>query len=167
MLPCCKTRECLQGMASYVSSELRMVNTAFPLCSSPQGVEKGRKHLSFTTLHLNKLKDARKKAIYHVCVKVLNLQSLAGLVESRWAEFCGSDVSPKGSWQSLYCCPLRRAQQTFSGGWVVHDAIATNRHREHMDATPPKADVFARSALGCRCFCLFILFCCYFFLSWT
>uniref|UniRef100_H3CBT1 Reverse transcriptase zinc-binding domain-containing protein n=1 Tax=Tetraodon nigroviridis TaxID=99883 RepID=H3CBT1_TETNG len=48
--------------------------------------EGGNQLLSFTTPHLGKFKDVKKKSIYQACMKVLNLQSLTGLKESRWAE---------------------------------------------------------------------------------
>lgn len=63
---------------------------------------------------------------------VLNLQSLAGLKKSRWPEVFGSDVSPKGSWRSLYKLPTEK--RTADLQWrSVHGATATNRHRAHMD----------------------------------
>lgn len=90
------------------------------------------KLLSFTTPHLNTFKDAGKKAIYHLCVKVRSIKSLVGLRESRWTEFLGTDVSPKGSWRSLYKLPIEK--RTADLQWrVVHGAIATNRYRAHLD----------------------------------
>ncbi len=94
--------------------------------------EGGGQLLSFTTLHLDKLKDVGKKTIYQACVKVLNLHSLAGLKESRWTEFFGTDFSQKGRWRSLYKLPVEK--RTADLQWrVVHGAIATNRYRAHLD----------------------------------
>lgn len=88
--------------------------------------------LSLQTPCLNSFEVVGKKAVYEVCVKVLNLCSLAGLKESRWAEFFGPDISPKGSWRSLYKIPLEK--RTADLQWrVVHGAIATNRYRAHLD----------------------------------
>ena len=88
--------------------------------------------LTFTTPHLDTLQDAGKKDIYHTCVKVLNLHSLVGVRESRWAEVFGPDVSPKGSWRSLYKLPVEKRAADLQ--WrVVHGAIATNRYRALLD----------------------------------
>ena len=65
-------------------------------------------------------------------MKVLNLRSLAGVQESKWAEFFGPDVSPRGSWRCLYKLPSEK--RTADLQWrVVHGAIATNRYRAHLD----------------------------------
>lgn len=67
-----------------------------------------------------------------MCVKVLNLGALSGIKESRWTEIFGPDVSPKGSWRSLYKLPVDK--QTADLQWrIVHGAIATNRYRAHID----------------------------------
>lgn len=50
--------------------------------------------LSFETPHLDKFQAVGKKALYHISVKTLNVQSLAGMEESRWTEFFGPDASP-------------------------------------------------------------------------
>ena len=94
--------------------------------------EGGGQLLSLTTPHLGKLQDAGKKAIYQICCKVLSLRSLAGMKESRWTGFFGPDVSPKGSWRSLYKLPVEK--RTADLQWrIVHGAIATNRYRAHLD----------------------------------
>lgn len=50
------------------------------VCVGGRGLQEGGDQLlSFRTPHLDKFKDAGRKAIYQVCVKVLNLQSLARL----------------------------------------------------------------------------------------
>ncbi|XP_045886054.1 double C2-like domain-containing protein alpha [Micropterus dolomieu] len=70
--------------------------------------EEGAQLLSFTTPHLDKFQAVGKKAVYQMCVKVLNLRSSAGLKESRWTEFFGPDASPKGGWRSLYKLPIEK-----------------------------------------------------------
>uniref|UniRef100_H3BW47 Reverse transcriptase domain-containing protein n=1 Tax=Tetraodon nigroviridis TaxID=99883 RepID=H3BW47_TETNG len=59
--------------------------------------------LSFTTPHLGKFKDLKKKSIYQACVKVLDLQSLAGLKESRWAEVHRAHMDPGVGEECLFC----------------------------------------------------------------
>ncbi|KAJ3606537.1 hypothetical protein NHX12_026058, partial [Muraenolepis orangiensis] len=49
-----------------------------------------------------------KKEIYRLCVKVLNLRSLAGVKESRWAKFSCTDSSLKGSWRCRYKLPVEK-----------------------------------------------------------
>ena len=52
--------------------------------------------------------------------------------ESRWTKFFGPDVSPKGSWRSLYKLPVEK--WTADLQWrIAHGAIATNRYRAHLD----------------------------------
>ena len=86
--------------------------------------------LSFETPHLDKFQDVERKAIHHINVKTLNLSSLEGMEESRWTEFFGPDVSPKGSWWSVYKLPVEK--WTADLQWrIVHSAIAINR--VHLD----------------------------------
>uniref|UniRef100_A0A3Q3ERM5 Reverse transcriptase domain-containing protein n=1 Tax=Labrus bergylta TaxID=56723 RepID=A0A3Q3ERM5_9LABR len=94
--------------------------------------ERGGGLLSFSTPVLGKFQDAGKKALYQSCVKVLHLRGLSGVKESRWIEFFGPEVSPKGSWRSLYKLPVEK--RTADLQWrVVHGVIATNRYRAHID----------------------------------
>uniref|UniRef100_H3C2D2 BTB domain-containing protein n=1 Tax=Tetraodon nigroviridis TaxID=99883 RepID=H3C2D2_TETNG len=66
--------------------------------------EGGNQLLSFTTPHLGKFKDVKKKSIYQACMKVLNLQSLTGLKESRWAEVFGPDhMDPGVEEECIFC----------------------------------------------------------------
>ncbi|KAJ3612977.1 hypothetical protein NHX12_019234 [Muraenolepis orangiensis] len=51
--------------------------------------------LTMRTPHPGTFQACGKKETYHLCVKVLNLRSLAGVKESRWAEFFGPDSSPE------------------------------------------------------------------------
>ncbi|KAJ3587993.1 hypothetical protein NHX12_011587, partial [Muraenolepis orangiensis] len=88
--------------------------------------------LTLRTPHLGTFQACGKKETYNLCVKVLNLRSLAGVRESRWAEFLGPDSSPKGSWRCLYKLPVEK--RTADLQWrIVHGAIATNRYRAHLD----------------------------------
>ncbi|TDG95854.1 hypothetical protein EPR50_G00244570 [Perca flavescens] len=88
--------------------------------------------LSFSTPQLGKFQDAGKKELYYTCIKVLNIRFLAELKESRWTEFFGPEVSPKGSWRSLYKLPVEKRAADLQ--WrIVHGAIATNRYRAHID----------------------------------
>ncbi|KAM3862182.1 RING finger protein 17-like [Diretmus argenteus] len=64
--------------------------------------------LSFKTPELGEFESVGKKAAYCTCVKVSHLRSLAGMKESRWTEFFGSDFSPKGCWRSLYKAPIEK-----------------------------------------------------------
>ncbi|KAJ3599425.1 hypothetical protein NHX12_033388 [Muraenolepis orangiensis] len=83
--------------------------------------------LTLRTPHLGTFQACGKKETYNLCVKVLNLRSLAGVKESRWAEFLGPDSSPKGSWRCLYKLPVEK--RTADLQWrSVHGAIATNRY---------------------------------------
>ncbi|KAJ3605708.1 hypothetical protein NHX12_027752 [Muraenolepis orangiensis] len=52
--------------------------------------------LTLRTPHLGTFQACGKKETYNLCVKVLNLRSLAGVKESRWAEFLGPD-SPEAA----------------------------------------------------------------------
>ncbi|KAJ3590726.1 hypothetical protein NHX12_008675, partial [Muraenolepis orangiensis] len=88
--------------------------------------------LTLRTPHLGTFQACGKKETYNLCVKVLNLRSLAGVRELRWAEFLGPDSSPKGSWRCLYKLPVEK--RTADLQWrIVHGAIATNRYRAHLD----------------------------------
>ncbi|KAJ3612006.1 hypothetical protein NHX12_020285 [Muraenolepis orangiensis] len=88
--------------------------------------------LTLRTPHLGTFQACGKKETYNLCVKVLNLRSLAGVKESRWAEFLGPDSSPKGSCRCLYKLPVEK--RTADLQWrIVHGAIATNRYRAHLD----------------------------------
>ena len=74
----------------------------------------------------------REKAFYELCVKNLNVQSLAVMEEFRWTEFFGPDVFLEGSWRPLYKLPIEK--WTADLQWrVVRGAIATNRYRVHLD----------------------------------
>ncbi|KAJ3599422.1 hypothetical protein NHX12_033385 [Muraenolepis orangiensis] len=88
--------------------------------------------LTLRTPHLGTFQACGKTETSNLCVKVLNLRSLAGVKESRWAEFLGPDSSPKGSWRCLYKLPVEK--RTADLQWrIVHGAIATNRYRAHLD----------------------------------
>jgi len=88
--------------------------------------------LSFETPQLGLLRNVGKKALYVLCVKVLYLQTLDNVKESKWQEVFGADASPKGSWRSLYKPPTEK--RTGDLQWrTVHGIIATNRHRAHLD----------------------------------
>lgn len=94
--------------------------------------ERADRLLSFTTPHLDTFKDAGKKELYLICVKVLHLRTLLEVRESGWSEFFGPDVSPKGSWRTMYKLPIEK--RTADLQWrIVHGAIATNRYRAHID----------------------------------
>ncbi|KAJ3581933.1 hypothetical protein NHX12_016070 [Muraenolepis orangiensis] len=97
--------------------------------------------LTLRTPHLGTFQACGKKETYNLCVKVLNLRSLAGVRESRWAEFLGPDSSPKGSWRCLYKLPVEK--RTADLQWrIVHGAIATNRYRAHLDPELEEGCIF-------------------------
>ena len=57
---------------------------------------------------------------------------LDGVLSTRWSELFGTDSSPKGCWRVLYKRPIDK--RTADLQWrIVHGAIATNRHRVHLD----------------------------------
>lgn len=88
--------------------------------------------LSLETSESTDFETLGKKDIYLLCVKVLNLRSLAGVKVSRWTEFFGMRSSPKGCWRSLYKPPGNK--RTGDLQWrIVHGAIATNRYLVHLD----------------------------------
>ena len=68
----------------------------------------GGQLLSFENPPLGKFQAVGKKALFHISIKTLNVQSLAGMVESRWTEIFGPGISPKGSWWSLYKLPTEK-----------------------------------------------------------
>lgn len=81
---------------------------------------------------LDSFESAGKKALYVICVKVTNAHLLLGVTSSKWTDFFGVDISPKGSWRSLYKCPIDK--RTGDLQWrIVHGAIATNRHVVHLN----------------------------------
>ena len=72
---------------------------------------------------------------------MLNLRSLAGMQESKWTVFFGPDISPKGSWRSLYKLPIEK--RTADLQWrIEHGAIATNRYRAHLDPEQGEECIF-------------------------
>lgn len=88
--------------------------------------------LSFRTPQMDGFESVGKKALYVTCVKVSNLQSLSGVLSTKWTEVFGIDSSPKGSWRILYKRPID--QRTGDLQWrIVHGCIATNRHVVHLD----------------------------------
>uniref|UniRef100_A0A669D6D2 Reverse transcriptase domain-containing protein n=1 Tax=Oreochromis niloticus TaxID=8128 RepID=A0A669D6D2_ORENI len=88
--------------------------------------------LSLGTPVLNSFSSCGKKQLYLCCVKVLNFRSLVGIRESKWTGFFASDSTPKGRWRVLYKPPVERRMADLQ--WrIVHGAIATNRHRAHLD----------------------------------
>ncbi|MCI4376030.1 hypothetical protein PGIGA_G00183470 [Pangasianodon gigas] len=108
----------------------------FPTLLVSAAVEEWRENerllLSFTTPELGTFELAGKKALYTLCVKVCHARSLAGVSASKWTELFGNDSSPKGCWRSLYKRPIDK--RTGDLQWrIVHGAIATNRHRVHLD----------------------------------
>ena len=89
--------------------------------------EGGGQLLSLTSPHFGKFQDVGKTKLYQTCVKVLKLETLSGVRQSRWIVFFGSGSSPKGSWRSLYKLPIEK--RTGDLQWrIVHGAIATNRY---------------------------------------
>ena len=94
--------------------------------------ERGDVFLSFKTPQLGEVRDVGKKAAYYTCVKVSHLRSLAVMGASRWTELFGQDHGPKGCWRSLYKPPIEKRADDLQ--WrIVHGAIATMRHRTHLD----------------------------------
>lgn len=73
--------------------------------------EGGGQILPFSTSKLDTFQAAGKKNLYRVPVMLLNLASLSGYRESRWTEFFGPDVSPKGSWKCLYKLPIKKTER--------------------------------------------------------
>ncbi len=63
---------------------------------------------SFKTPELNLFADTGKRALYHTCVKVIHFESLQCVPESKWQGIEGCDGSPKGSWRTLYKCPINK-----------------------------------------------------------
>ena len=97
--------------------------------------------LSFTTPQLGGLKELGKKATYQALVKVSQLRSLAGMRASRWTELFGQGNVPKGCWRSLYKPPIEKRSGDLQ--WrIVHGAIATNRHKAHLDPSIGEACFF-------------------------
>ena len=119
----------LQKIARCVISGVRSVSTASLLCSSPHLWGSGRRRkVSFC--HLNSLpgqvSGCWKKALYHITVKTLNVQSLAGMEESRWTDFFDPDIFLKGSWWSLYKLPVEKWAADLQ--WrIVHGVMELSR----------------------------------------
>ncbi|KAL6468959.1 hypothetical protein MHYP_G00224830 [Metynnis hypsauchen] len=89
--------------------------------------------LSFTTPVLGAFSLAGRKALYLVCVKVSQAHFLDGVF--------GADSSPKGCWRVLHKCPIDK--RTADLQWrIVHGAIATNRHRVHLDPSVGEGCLF-------------------------
>lgn len=88
--------------------------------------------LSLRTPELELFDSCSGKQLYRSCVKVLNIGSFAGVRESGWTEFFGSDFSPKGSWRVLYKPPVERRMGDIQ--WrIIHGIIATNRYKARFD----------------------------------
>lgn len=81
--------------------------------------------LSFETPQLGLFSNVGKKALYALCVKVLYLQSLDSVKESKWQEVSGASPSHKGGWRTLYKPSTEK--RTGDLQWrIVHGIIATN-----------------------------------------
>ncbi|KAL7887731.1 hypothetical protein AOLI_G00054520 [Acnodon oligacanthus] len=94
--------------------------------------EDERHLLSFPTPVLVTFSLIGRKALYLVRVKVSQARLLDGVLSTRLSELFGADSSPKGCWRVLYKCPIDK--RTADLQWtIVHGAIATNRHRVHLD----------------------------------
>ncbi|KAJ8362758.1 hypothetical protein SKAU_G00115890, partial [Synaphobranchus kaupii] len=90
--------------------------------------------LSFRTPQMGVFSGIEKKALYIICVKVLNLRALEDIRISKWTDLLGPDSSPKGSWRVLYKVPIDKKSGDLQ--WrIVHGALATNRHKAHLDPT--------------------------------
>ena len=88
--------------------------------------------LTFRTPQLKVFRTTSKKALYQACMKVLHLRMLGEVKESRAVADTGTDLSPKGSWRSLYKRPIEKRVGDLQ--WrIVHGAIATNRYKAHLD----------------------------------
>ena len=71
----------------------------------------------------------------------MHLRSLAGMRASRWTELFGQGNVPKGRWRSLYKPPIEKRSGDLQ--WrLVHGAIATNRHKAHLDPTVDGGCIF-------------------------
>ncbi len=93
-----------------------------------------RKLLIFKTPELNLFADTGKRALYYTCVKVMHFESLKCVPDSKWQGIEGFDGSPKGSWRTLYKCPIDK--RTGDLQWrIIHGIVTTNRHRAHIDPT--------------------------------
>lgn len=108
----------------------------FPSLSVCPAAEEWREEsgllLTMQTPVLGVFSSCGKKQLYFSCVKVLNLHTLAGVKESRWCEVFASDVTPKGGWRVLYKPPVEKRMADLQ--WRMrHGALATNRHRAHLD----------------------------------
>lgn len=68
--------------------------------------EESGKLLSLKTLVLGSFSSCGEKQLYHSCVKVLNIGSLAEVKESRSTEVFASDCTPKGRCRVLYKPPV-------------------------------------------------------------
>ena len=94
--------------------------------------EERGKLLSLKTPILGSFSSCGKKQLYQCCVKTLNIRLLAEVKESRWNEFFPSDFTPKGRWRVLYKRPVEKRMADLQ--WrIIHGALATNRHRAHLD----------------------------------
>ncbi len=99
--------------------------------------------LTFKTPQLELFSDTSKKTLYILCVKVSHLKFIENHKDSKWHEVFGIDVSPKGSWRTLYKPPIEK--RTGDLQWrVVHGIIATNRHRAHLDPKVNQECLFCR-----------------------
>ncbi len=108
--------------------------------------------LSFKTPQLDNFESASKKALYVTCVKVTNTHLLSGVMSSKWIDFLGMDISPKGSWRSLYKRPIDK--RTGDLQWrIVHGAIATNRHVVHLNPNVGVGCLFALKMKKNSSFC--------------
>ncbi len=86
------------------------------------------------------------------CVKVTNTHLLSGVMSSKWIDFLGMDISPKGSWRSLYKRPIDK--RTGDLQWrIVHGAIATNRHVVHLNPNVGVGCLFALKMKKNSSFC--------------
>lgn len=86
--------------------------------------------LSFETPQLGLFSNVGKKALYALCVKVLYLQSLDSVKESKWQEVSGASPSHKGGWRTLYKPSTEK--RTGDLQWrIVHGIIATNIQTIH------------------------------------
>lgn len=84
--------------------------------------------LSFKTPQLNSLETASKKgSVCDLCESDQCTSSIWSNVIKMDCFFFGMDISPKGSWWSLYKCPI--GKRTGDLQWrIVHGVVAMNRH---------------------------------------
>jgi len=122
--------------SNHVKEWMAVREYAFPSLKTAADVQGWQEEenliLSFKTPQLDTFESVGKKALYVICVKVTNIHLLSGVKSSKWIDFFGVDISPRGSWRSLYKRPIDK--RTGDLQWrIVHSVIATNRHVVHLN----------------------------------